>query len=161
VEDADLLLSTIAKAANFAMEPVRVHAFFKRTPEGLKLDWETFVQTKYGTFQHFVELPEPVHTGVFRDFIVVDVPESGCSQRGVRTYRIADPAHTSDSTRVNVRVDSEIGRALSIINWRGPESKSPQVRNATLELTWSNDETPVLEISRFICWEFLGLGGDA
>ncbi len=33
---------------------------------------------------------------------------------------IADSAYPKeDSARVNVSVDSEIGRALSILNWRG------------------------------------------
>ena len=53
VDEADLLLSTLARVGNFAMEPLRVHAFFKRTPEGLKLDWEIFAQTKYRTLPEF------------------------------------------------------------------------------------------------------------
>jgi hypothetical protein len=32
IDEADLLLSTLARVGNFAMEPLRVHAFFKRTP---------------------------------------------------------------------------------------------------------------------------------
>ena len=160
VDEADLLLSTVARVGNFAMEPLRVHAFFKRTAEGLKLDWEVFAQTKYRTFQNFVELPEVGHSGVFRIFVVEDVPEKGHSVSGTRTYRLADPANTSDTARVNVPINSEISRALSIINWRGTKENKPITRNATVELKWAGDESaPQLEISRFICWEFLGLGG--
>ena len=32
VDEADLLLSTLARVGNFAMEPLRVHAFFKTHP---------------------------------------------------------------------------------------------------------------------------------
>ena len=160
IDEADLLLSTLARVGNFAMEPLRVHAFFKRTPAGLKLDWEIFAQTKYRTFQNFVELPEPGQAGVFRVFIVEDVPDKGRLEAGTRTYRIADPANTGDTARVNVKVDSEIGRALSIINWRGTKESRPITRTATVELSWTGQTTaPELEISRFICWEFLGLGG--
>ncbi len=160
VDEADLLLSTLARVGNFAMEPLRVHAFFKRTPEGLKLDWEIFAQTKYRTLQNFVELPETGQTGVFRVFIVEDVPEKGRTVAGTRTYRIADPANTGDSGRVNVKVDSEAGRALSIINWRGTKENRPIPRTATVELKWTGEPAaPELEISRFVCWEFLGLGG--
>jgi hypothetical protein len=160
VDEADLLLSTLARVGNFAMEPLRVHAFFKRTPEGLKLDWEIFAQTKYRTFQNFVELPEVGHTGVFRVFIVEDVPEKGRAVAGTRTYRMADPANTGDTARVNVKVDSETGRALSLINWRGTKENRPITRTATVELKWTGDAaSPELEINRFICWEFLGLGG--
>lgn len=160
VDEADLLLSTLARVGNFAMEPLRVHAFFKRTPGGLKLDWEIFAQTKYRTLQSFAELPEVGQSGIFRVFIVEDVPEKGKAVTGTRTYRMADPANTSDTTRVNVKVDSEIGRALSLINWRGTKENRPITRTATVELKWGGDAAaPELEISRFICWEFLGLGG--
>jgi hypothetical protein len=160
VDEADLLLSTLARVGNFAMEPLRVHAFFKRTPAGLKLDWEIFAQTKYRTLQNFVELPEIGHSGVFRVFIVEDVPDKGRAVAGTRTYRMVDPANTTDSARVNVKVDSETGRALSIINWRGTKENRPITRTATVELKWVGEASaPELEISRFVCWEFLGLGG--
>ncbi len=160
LDEADLLLSTLARVGNFAMEPLRVHAFFKRTPAGLKLDWEVFAQTKYRTLQSFVELPETGQSGVFRVFIVEDVPDKSRLEAGTRTYRIADPANTSDTARVNVKVDSEIGRALSIINWRGTKESHPITRTATIELKWTGDPAnPQLEISRFLCWEFMGLGG--
>jgi hypothetical protein len=79
---------------------------------------------------------------------------------GTRTYRVADPANTGDTARINVKVDSEIGRALSLINWRGTKESRPITRTATVELKWTGEpDAPELEISRFICWEFLGLGG--
>lgn len=160
IDEADLLLSTLARVGNFAMEPLRVHAFFKRTPDGLKLDWEIFAQTKYRTFQNFVELPETGMTGIFRVFIVEDVPDKSHLEAGTRTYRMADPANTTDTARVNVKVDSETGRTLSIINWRGTKNSQPITRTATVELTWTGENrVPELEISRFICWEFLNLGG--
>ena len=160
VDEADLLFSTLSRVGNLAMEPLRVHAFFKRSPEGLKLDWEIFAQTKYRTLQNFTELPEIGQTGVFRVFIVEDVPDKGRTVAGTRTYRVADPANTTDSARVNVKVDSEAGRALSPINWRGTKEDRPITRTATIELRWGGEATaPDLEISRFVCWEFLGLGG--
>ena len=160
INEADLLLSTLARVGNFALEPMRVHAFFKRTGEGLKLDWEIFAQTKYRTFQNFVELPEVGQTGTFRVFIVEDVPEKGRAVVGARTYRMVDPANTTDIARVNVKVDSEIGRILSLINWRDTKENHPITKTATVELKWIGEpNAPELSINRFICWEFLGLGG--
>ena len=160
VDEADLLLSTLARAGNFAMEPLRVHAFFKRTPAGLKLDWEIFSQTKYRTLRNFLEQPEEGLTKNFRVLIVEDVPLKGRTVAGTRTYRVADPANTADSERINVKVDSETGRALSNLNWRGTKENRPRTRTATVELKWSGPATaPELEISRLVCWEFLGLGG--
>jgi hypothetical protein len=160
IDEADLLLSILAKVGNFTTEPLRVHAFFKRTPEGLKLDWEVFVQTKYRTFETFVKVPEIGSIGIFRVLIVEDVPEKGRLETGTRTYRLVDPANIGDSARINVKFDSETGRALSIINWRGGRDNQPITRTATVELKWTGEASaPELEISRFICWEFLGLGG--
>jgi hypothetical protein len=160
IDEADILLSTVARAGNFAMEPLRVHAFFKKTPEGLKLDWEIFAQTKYRTFRNFTELPEPGHSGEFRVFIVEDVPDSKAGP-GTRTYRLSDPAHTEDAARVNVKEDSEIGRHLSQLNWLGTKDGNPLTRTATVELAWiANGGSPQLELRHFICWEFLGLGGE-
>jgi hypothetical protein len=160
IDEADMLLSTVARAGNFAMEPLRVHAFFKKTSAGLKLDWEIFSQTKYRTFRSFTELPEPGHTGVFRVFIVEDVPDRTQPDPLARTYRLSDPAHTDDAARVNVKQDSDIGRSLSQLNWLGTKGGSPLTRTATVELAWSGGNgPPQLQLRRFICWEFLGLGG--
>ncbi|MGD7652301.1 MAG: hypothetical protein ACQCXQ_03730 [Verrucomicrobiales bacterium] len=162
LDEADILLSTLAKVDNFAMEPLRVHAFFKRTENGLKLDWEVFSQTKYRTLQSFVELPEVGQKETFRVFVVEDVPDPKELEIGTRTYRVSDPANITDTARVNVKVDSEPGRALSLINWRDTENSKPIVRTATIELEWTGDPAdPTLRISNFVCWEFLGLGGQA
>lgn len=158
--EPDLLLSVMAKVGNFAMEPVRVQAFFKRVDGELKLDWEIFAQTKYRRLQNFAELPEAGLTGVFRVLIFEDVPSGSQHEPGTRTYRVVDAANQNDGARINVKVDSELGRTLSILNWRGMEGGQPAPRTATVELRWGGEaDRPVLEINRFICWEFLGLGG--
>jgi len=162
INEADILLGTMGQVRNFALEPVRVYAFFKKTPAGLKLDWEVFAQTKYRTLRSFTEFPKPGNSEVFRVMIVEDVPEKGQGIAGTRTYRIFDPANVSDSIRVNVKVDSNAGRELSVINWRGTKQAEPVTRTATVELMWTSPngtESPQLVMKRFVCWEFLGLGG--
>ncbi|MBK1881738.1 hypothetical protein JIN85_04895 [Luteolibacter pohnpeiensis] len=166
LEEADILLSTVAKLDNFAMDPVLVEALFKKTPQGLKLDWDVYAQTKYRTFRHFLDLPKPGESKIFRVLIAEDVPDKGRAVTGMRTYRVADPTGTlyasrivTDSVRINVPVDSDVGRSLNVINWRGGNREMPITRTATLELAWSDQEPSQLEIKRFLCWEFLGLGG--
>ena len=161
VEEPDLLLSSLARAGNFTSDPVKVDVFFKRTPEGLKIDWETFVQTKHRLFQSFTELPDPGRSGVFRVFVMEDVPEKGRATLGHKTYKIVDPAYRTDFTRVEVAVDSELGRALSKVNWLGVKDSRPITKTATLELEWTREASPRLAIKRFLCWEFLGIGGEA
>ena len=70
-------------------------------------------------------------------------------------------ADRPDSVRIDVPIDSELGRSLSILNWRGVKNGRPKTRTATLELEWTRDPSPRLTISRFLCWEFLGIGGQA
>ncbi len=159
LNEADLLFTTMARVENFATEPVRATALFKKTPDGLKLDWETFAQTKYRTFGNLIELPEAGQGGVFRVIISEDVPDSGRSlPAGIKTYRVWDPSAPETSARVNVNIDSEIGRSLSKIDWRGKKSR-PTNSTATIELKWVGADQPKLEVTRFICWEFLHLGG--
>jgi len=160
IEEADLLLGTMARSSNFSMESVRVYALFKRTEQGLKLDWDVFAQTKYRMFRNFLELPDLGAAETFRVLMVEDVPEKGRAVAGTRTYLVVDPANLEDSARINVKVDSASGKELSVINWRGTKQGTPITRTATVELEWIGEpENSVLSMKRFICWEFLGLGG--
>ncbi|MCH7226650.1 hypothetical protein [Haloferula sp. A504] len=162
LREPDMLLATVARSSNFAAEPLKVQAIFKRTAEGLRLDWETFVQTKHRTLRDFLELPVAGREEVFRVIISETVPERRSAPAGHRTYLVSDPAHRSeDSARINVPVDSEVGRALSILNWRGTPDGRAISKTATLKLRWTREEIPRLELSKFICWEFLGVGGEA
>lgn len=162
LEEQGMLIEELSRTANFVTEPMLVHALFKRTPEGLRVDWETFVQTKYRRMRDFIELPEAGRKGVFRVIISETVPQNRAVPAGHRVYLISDPAHRAeDSTRINVPVDTDIGRALSILNWRGTNGGRATARTATVELRWSNHEVPQIELSRFLCWEFLGVGGEA
>lgn len=160
LEEADLLLTTMSRLSNFAMEPLRIQAFFKRTPAGLKLDWDIFIQTKFRTLWEFINNPQPGQAAVFRVVASEDVPAQGRDVPGYRTYRLTDPANHGDSVRVSLAVDSEIGGILSAINWRGTQDGTPIARTATVELAWDQAETPSIILQRFICWEFLGLGGE-
>jgi hypothetical protein len=159
VDEADLLLSTLANVTNFATDPIRVSAFFKKTEDGLKLDWEIFAQTKYRLLETMFEVPEAGQSGVFRVVIEEDVAVKGTENKETKTYRISDPSSQRTSARVQVKIDSEIGRTLSEINWIGQKNR-PVSRTATVELKWVGTDRPVLELQRLICWEFLNLGGE-
>lgn len=162
VEEPGMLVASAASTGNFSQDPVRVHALFKRTPEGLRLDWESFVQSKRRTMRDFIEIPAAGRRSVFRVLVSETVPDKRGAQAGHRTYLVADPANrTEDIARVSVPVDSEVGRALSILNWRGTKEGRATIKTATIELQWSDDALPKLGISRFLCWEFLGVGGEA
>lgn len=159
-EEPDALLATAADLDNFAMDPVRILAFFKGEGESLKLDWDVFVQTKHRLLKQFLEAPSPGSRHVFRVRIHEDVPSvKQDSAAEVRYYRVIDPANDDDFCKIPVVVDSALGKHLSTLNWVGVESAKISSRGATVELAWSDDEEPRVYIKRLLCWEYLGLGG--
>jgi hypothetical protein len=160
LEQPSSLIAAVANIENFTTAERQVMAFLVRTPDGLKLDWDTFVQTKYETLQHFLTEPAPGAKGVFRVAIWEDVPQGAGPPVGYRTYKISPPTGPADAVRIDVATDSELGRILAVLNWRGTgDFANRHIRSATVELQWVNDKEPRVVISRFLCWEFLGVGG--
>lgn len=160
LEEPDQFLRLEAAVSNFVDEPLRVMAFFRKTPEGLKLDWQTYAQTRYRLLNHFVNNPEPGRKGIFRVFIQEDVDIEGRDGAGYSVFRFTDPANTKDFAKVLVRDQSELGSALAHLKWRNRLVPRAPVRNATLSLVWTDDPQPALQMGELICWEFLGLGGE-
>ena len=61
---------------------------------------------------------------------------------------------------VSVKVDSEVGRILSALNWRRGRAGTTKRAPLTIELGWSKAKPVSLQVERLICWEFLGVGGE-
>lgn len=160
LEEPDLFLVSEASLINFVDQPLRVMAYFLKTPEGMKLDWQSYAQTKYRLLRQFVDNPEAGRKGVFRVFVQEDVDLDGRDGEGFSVFRFSDPANQKDFAKVLVKNESELGRALAPLKWRGRVVGRAPIRNATVSLIWSNDEQPVLQMGELICWEFLGLGGE-
>lgn len=160
LEKADALLMTEASVNNFVDEPLKVLAFFKQDPDGLKLDWQTYAQTKYRLLDRFVSEPERGKTAVFRVIVREDVDLDGRDGPGQSVYRFMDPANRQDFAKILVEDDSELGRALAPLKWTEKFVQKVPVRNATVSMKWSDEEVPNLQMGELICWEFLGLGGE-
>ncbi len=161
LEEPDLLLSSLASRERFAMDPVRVMAFFKETNGTLLLDWHVYTQTKYRIFKHFITGPRPGAGGVFRVMIREALPGSGAEDatNEARTFRLSDPAFGSDRITVSVPNDELSGRVLSELAWINMPDRSDQNRYATVRLSWTDEPESHIHLDEVICWEFLGLGG--
>lgn len=161
LDDAEPLLALMANTENFTSDSLSAMAFFLRTPDGLKIDWDTFYQTKYKTFETFLQAPEPDCVETFRVVMWEDVDGSGKEDLENRTYHIVPPTGPTGGVRVKVPVDSDLGRKLSVINWIRAKTMPKQItRTATVELKWViADGEPKVVLNRLICWEFLGIGG--
>lgn len=155
----DPLTESITHVSNFAMEPMKIQAFFKKTDQGMLLDWDVYLQTRHRNLKRFMENAKPGQSGVFRTLIVEDVPLAEDASNDLLVYRIGDPAHMVDTYRLGVPRTSPIAMDLAKINWRGTKNITPNVATVTLELTVSDLGTP--SVKRFVCWEFEGLGGGA
>ncbi len=160
LEEPGLLLAATAARENFAMEPVRVMAFFKEVGGRLLLDWDVFVQTKYRRLRHFHLFPRPGVGEVFRVTVQEDVPGARGEESGERRwFRFADPAYAGDYVKIPIDMASREGRILAGVAWIGIPGAMARTRYATVELGWTGDEEPELVLRRFLCWELLGLGG--
>lgn len=157
IEKTDPLTESIIQASNFTMDAMKIEVFFKHTPTGMLLDWDIYLQTRYRTLQKFYDHSKAGDSAVFRVLIVEEVPLPEQSKADVRIYRVGDPAYTGDTFRVSVPASSDVAKALSKIHWRNTENILPKVSTVTIELTRSSPD--LITISRFICWEFEGLGG--
>lgn len=143
-------------------QPTSIHAFFKHTPNGLKLDWNIFAQTKYRTLLNFARQPNPRRKASFRILIAQDTPSPDQPAEYPLRYRIADPANARDVIWASAHENSQAAKELRQIHWGNQEGQPSITRSATIELAWTGDDnTRELVIHRFICWEFLGLGGEA
>lgn len=139
--------------------PLEILAFFKKMDEGLKLDASVFMQCKFRTFRSFVDFPKMGHKKIFRVKISESVDHEYRDNKEYRTYRIEDFAYPDTYVNISVKTTSEIGKILSSLNWRGM-NREYQLRTATVELGWSEQKPARLRIERFLCWEFLGVGGE-
>jgi len=139
----------------------RCYAFFKRTEGGLKLDFEVFAQTTGRLFHQFVDRPQPGFAQVFRVFITEDPAPREPETQNHQTYFVAGLSNFSTATRIRVTNVSPVGRILGAANFKSEDGSRRVMRNATVELRWTDQpENSTIELSRFICWEFLGLGGE-
>ncbi len=162
LKEPDLLLSAFAARENFAMQPVRVMAFFKEVDNKLLLDWDVYTQTKYRTLRHFATYPLPGVSRVFRVMAREVLPASqGVDSSQHRYFRFSDPAHAQDNVDVVVAAETALGRIFSELAWINLPDREAQNRYATVELAWTQEENPQVILRKVICWEFLGLGGVA
>jgi len=144
-----------------ASAPTEIQAFFKQTPQGLKLDWEVFVQTKHRRLLRFAAEPKPGTTMTFRALIAQSKHSEGGAEAQTITYLVSDPANRSDIVKAICRSNTPAAGELARLNWVGIENRSPTTLTATIDLSWGGtEEQPQLVISRFHSWEFLGLGGN-
>lgn len=161
LEEPGLLLSGLARLENFAMEPARAMVFFRQVGADLRIDWDTYVQTKYRTLRQFSGLPLGGADERFRVKVAEDIPDiSSAAVTGMRCYRLTDPGIDADYVKVYVSEDSEAGQQLAGLNWVGVEGAAIVSRTATVDLMWSSGDDPRLALKQIVCWEFLGLGGE-
>lgn len=145
---------------NLTAQRTKILAFLKETDSGVKLDWEVFAQTRYRTFNQFIKTPVIGKSEVFRVIVSHAPVDKSAAEKPNISYKFHDPAHLGDNVEISPDKKSQAGQALARLNVENAKQPGDVNRTATVELTWTGDPSaPQLEIKRFICWEFLGLGG--
>ncbi|MEJ6572399.1 MAG: hypothetical protein QNL01_02595 [Akkermansiaceae bacterium] len=140
-------------------KPIGINAFFKKTDQGLKLDASVFIQGKKRTFRAFVDYAQPKKKKRFRVVASESLSHALRDDRRYRTYRLEDFAYPKHYVNLPILVDSEAGKILGELNWRGM-NRDRILRTATIELGWTNERPSKLQIEKVVCWEFLGVGGE-
>ena len=141
-------------------KPRQALALFKRQGDRMLLDWDLFVQTWDRSLAAFRDGQLGDGPMRFRVLVASDIPvfENGETLENA-VFRMQDPLSVGDIVRVSTKCFSPAERRLLEFNRANPgASRVGQTRTATLDLV-RDPESGRVGISRFVCWEFLGLGG--
>lgn len=156
-EQLDPLTKTLTDPANFEQAPLKVQIYLKPCEDGLRMDYDLYLQTRYRTLQQFVDQAPLNAEGTFRVILVEDAPLPVEKKKQLRIYRITDPVHLTDSYRCCASSTSEIAQKMSDIHWYGTPGKKAHFAAATVTLRKISAETILLE--KLVCWDFDGLAG--
>ena len=140
-------------------QPIMISAFFKKTGEDLKLDASIFIQSHHRSYKSFIEYPQPGESRVFRVLVMEVLTHQVRDETARRAYQFADFSYQQDYVNLPIAVDSDIGKTLSVLNWRGGNTRGVR-RTATIEMAWTDTSPSRLELKNILCWEFLGVGGE-
>jgi hypothetical protein len=155
IETLDPLTKSLTAPENFELPPLMVQAYMKLVDGQLMLDYDIYLQTRHRTLQRFAESAAPGTLETFRLILEEDIPLARESQSGEHIYRVTDPIHTTDSFRVFAADQARFASKLSSLHWHGVPNAKILHRPATVTLT--KRENQRIEITDFVCWEFLGL----
>jgi hypothetical protein len=156
-EPLDPLTKTLTEPENFEMPPLKIEAYFKQTTDGLRLDYDLYLQTRHRTLYTFAESAPVAASAVFRVIIIEDVPLFAEKKNQRRVYRITDPIHIDDSYRITTALDSPASKQLSEIHWYGMSGVKSQFAAATVRV--SKQAGGEIHLEDLICWDFDGLAG--
>jgi hypothetical protein len=142
-------------------KPRRALALFKRKDDQMLLEWDLFVQTWDRSLAAFRDGELGNGPMRLRVLVASDIPvfENGETLESA-VFRMQDPLHTEDVIRVQTQCFSHEERRLLEFDRTSPgiSARLGKARTATLDLV-RDPETGRIDIARFVCWEFLGLGG--
>jgi transposase-like protein len=158
VEEIDPLTESLSNINHFTMPRYTIQAYFKKTDQGMLLDWDVYAQTRFQSLKKFME---QTSAGDAREFRVLLYHEAISSEnrnnKDYFYYRVCDPAHIEDNFLISQKRDSPELAELSKLHVVGSVSQLTKIETATVIL--EHDGNGGTFIKKFICWEFAGLGG--
>ena len=139
--------------------------FFREAEDGMRLDWDVYAQSQFRFFERFLAVdtdgPKPLSQILRAEITQVPTADAADRGKGMVTYRVNDPFYREQSITVKMSQDSPVANYLAEINWINvPGAVEPQMgKLCTIELDRvRRGGQEVVELRRFICWEFFGLG---
>ena len=139
-------------------------AFFKHTPDGMKLDWESYVQAKDGTLRDFLRdsqrAPETFRVRLTRAHYF----GHGDQPPNTVCVTLDDLVPLEHQPYLFIPEDTELADEVKRrLAWS--ENVLDSTSYATVRLAWKpgvrDPQSKVLAIDELICWELLGVGTEA
>lgn len=152
-----------AAAASPSKRELEEIAFFKQTPEGMRLDWESYIQAKDGLLREFLA-DDTRGSGIFRVRLTrCHYFGPGTEPANCVTVQLDDLVPLQEQPYLfipgNSTLAAEIERKLV---WS--ENPLDTTRYATARLGWKpslqEPGSRKLILNELICWELLGVGCD-
>jgi hypothetical protein len=158
------LVKQVPDESNPEKQDLKMIAFFKQTGEGIRLDWESYIQAKDGTFRQFLS-EDNSPPGVYRVRLTrAHYFGSGSQPTNTVCLQLDDLVSLPKQPYLFVPEGTAIADEIKD-NLVWSENFLDSTRYATVRLAWKpslqNPSARSLMIDELICWELLGVGSDA
>ncbi|MDA0812062.1 MAG: hypothetical protein O3C21_06710 [Verrucomicrobia bacterium] len=158
------LVKQVPDESNREKQDLKMIAFFKQTSEGIRLDWESYIQAKDGTSRQFLS-DDNSPPGVYRVRLTrAHYFGHGSQPANTVCLQLDDLVSLPKQPYLFVPEGTEIAEEIKDkLVWS--ENVLDSTRYATVRLAWKpslkHPSARSLMIDELICWELLGVGSEA
>lgn len=160
IEKINPLTESLGNMNQFMMPRLTIQAYFKKTEQGMLLDWDVYAQTRFQDLRKFFETGKEGEQKKFRVILIKDhLSASNVAESDVLKYVVCDPGHNDDRFTVFVKRDSPEAKALQKLDLAEGEIRKTKYETATVLLEYAGEEN--IHLKKLVTWQFEGLGSES